>query len=241
MRAQGVDLSRWDISFDPNKATKQIDFAIQKASELNWRDSKFKALWEGVKLVPIRGAYHYLRSKMGWKEQAEAFLAIVEGYDFHFFACDYEQVNNEMTATFADAAHKWMDYVSSKTGKKVLLYTNPSHYDAHLYPYGDWMKDYPLWLAQYWITPSPDKFPSLPKRRKASDWTIWQWASEINYPGHAKEYGCGATSVDLNVFNGTAAELRTWIGLAPTPEQPLTIEQRLSKLENEARIHGWNI
>jgi GH25 family lysozyme M1 (1,4-beta-N-acetylmuramidase) len=140
-----------------------------------------------------------------------------------------------MDAKFANMAHLWMDHIQEKAGKKpVLLYTNPAHYDAELYPYGDWMKDYPLWIAQYWTTNvGPTREPALPKKRKAGDWTIWQYASEINFAGHGKEYGTGSKSVDLNVFNGTVADMHTWLGIHEPPAETLF---ELIQNQNEAAI-----
>ncbi|MBA4379590.1 MAG: hypothetical protein C0393_02700 [Anaerolinea sp.] len=218
MRAHGVDLSFWDVSFDPAKATGQIDFAIMKASEGTSRDPKFAEIWSGVQKVPIRGAYHFLRSQLDWKAQADFFLSVITGCDFHFYALDFESKYNVVSAKFADMAHKWIEYTIQKTGKLVLLYTNPSHYDVDLYPYGDWMKDYPLWIAQYWMNnPSPDKDPKLPINRKSGDWTIYQYACEVNFKGHSKEYGAGANSIDLDAFNGTVADMRAWLKLDVPP------------------------
>ena len=221
MKAHGVDISHWDVSFDPEKATGLIDFAIQKASEGTFRDSKIAEIWAGVQKVPIRGAYHYLRSGSNWQTQADFFITVVKGNDHHFYALDFEGMGNTMGASFADMAHQWIEYATAKTGKPVLLYTNPSHYDTDLFPYGDWMKDYPLWLAQYWKNPKPDMDPGMPKKRKLGDWTIYQYASEINFAGHAKEYGTPVNSIDLNVFNGTVADMRAWLKLgAPPPPTP---------------------
>jgi GH25 family lysozyme M1 (1,4-beta-N-acetylmuramidase) len=223
MKAHGVDLSHWDVSFDPEKATGLIDFAIQKASEGTFCDSKFVEIWTGVQKVPIRGAYHYLRSGINWQAQADFFISVVKENDFHFYALDFEGTGNTMGLSFANMAHMWIDYTIAKTGKPVLLYTNPTHYDADLFPYGDWMKDFPLWIAQYWPNPKPDMNPGMPKKRKAGDWTIYQYASETNYTGHAKEYGTPVNSIDLNVFNGTVAVMRSWLKLGEAPAEPTTI------------------
>lgn len=240
-RAHGVDLSHWDVAFDPAKATGRIDFAIMKVSDATFRDKKFAEIWSGVQKVPIRGAYHYLRSGFDWKAQADFFISVVSGYDFHFYAMDFEGTNNTMGAPFADMARKWIEYVTTQTGKLVLLYTNPAHYDGDLSPYGNWMKDYPLWIAQYWNNPSADKNPGLPKTRKSGDWIIYQYASEINFPGHAKEYGTSANSVDLNVFNGTVADMRAWLKLEPAPIPiPLPIPPDNTKAAQIAMI-DWMI
>jgi GH25 family lysozyme M1 (1,4-beta-N-acetylmuramidase) len=244
MRAHGVDLSHWDVSFDPAKATGVIDFAIQKVSEGVIVDPMVNAIWSGVQKVPIRGAYHYLRSGINWQTQANVFLAAVSLHDFHLYALDFEGTGNQMGAGFADITHQWIDYVIAKTGKRVLLYTNPAHYDADLWPYGDWMKDYPLWLAQYWTANvGPARNPSLPKKRKAGDWAIYQYASEVNFAGHAKEYGTPVNSIDLNVFNGTAAEMRAWagVGAAPVPVSPpiATLDEKAIRLDELKRMQAY--
>ena len=238
-RAHGIDCSHWDGSFDPGKATGRIDFAIMKVSEGLVKDPAFAAIWSGVEKVTVRGAYHYLRSGWDWKLQADKFWNIVKDYPFDLYALDFEGIGNVMDVKFANMAHLWMDYVQEKAGDKpVLLYTNPTHYDADLYPYGDWMKDYPLWIAQYWTTNvGPTRDPALPKKRKAGDWKIWQYASEINYPGHGKEYGTGSKSVDLNVFNGTVADMHTWLRLQEPPaEPPARTLFELVQDQNEAPI-----
>jgi len=237
MRAHGVDISHWDVSFDPEKATGQIDFAIQKASEGTFRDSKFAEIWAGVQKVPIRGAYHYLRSGINWQTQADFFISVVKGNEYHFYALDFEGKGNTMGASFADMAHQWIEYATAKTGKRVFLYSNPSHYDADLFPYGDWMKDYPLWLAQYWNNPKPDMDPGMPKKRKPGDWTIYQYASEINFPGHAKEYGTPVNSIDLNVFNGTVADMRAWLKLGAPPPPPPSDDTKAAQI----RMIDWMI
>ena len=218
-RAIGVDLSHWDVSFDPEKAMGRIDFAIMKASEGIYKDPKFAEIWSGVQKVPIRGAYHYLRSGWTWQKQVDFFWGAVKNYPFHFYVLDFESTGNVLNAGFAAMASFWMYHIHEKAGgKAVLLYTNPNHYTVDLMPYGDWMKNYPLWLAQYYTTkPSPEKAPALPAKRAAGDWKIWQWASEINYPGHGKEYGTGSYSVDLDAYNGTPGEMATWLKAVVPP------------------------
>lgn len=67
--------------------------------------------------------------------------------------------------------------------------------------------DCPLWLAQY---PGTGKCPPAPARMMTGwdKWTAWQWTGK----GHVSGYG---GNVDLNVFNGTADELRALAGLPP--------------------------
>lgn len=257
MRAHGVDLSHWDGSFDPAKASGVIDFAVMKASEGLVKDPAFAAIWSGVEKVTVRGAYHYLRSGWDWERQADFFWSAVKDYSFDLYALDYEGIGNVMDAKFANMAHLWMENIqgkaaesagTSRAGRPVLLYTNPSHYDANLYPYGDWMKDYPLWIAQYWTTNvGPDREPALPKKRKAGDWTIWQYASEINEKGNGAnmKYGTRSKSVDLNVYNGTVADMRIWLRLREPLEPPvvtppaIALDEAAIRRDELARIAAY--
>jgi len=43
--------------------------------------------------------------------------------------------------------------------------------------------------------------------------------------------------MDVNEFNGDEAAFYAWIGWP----QPVTLEQRVGKLEAEARAHGWQV
>lgn len=223
-RAKGLDLSYYDISFDPKKATQPVDFVIQRVT-LGFqsgkidKDTALDKLYTGVQKVGIRGAYHYLSTHSDWKAQADFFLNVVKNYDYQFYACDFEGAYNDMSAKFSQDANLWMEHVAGKTNKKVLFYTNKSLYDSFGWMYNS---KWPLWLAQYWKFPLLYNNPSLPKKCTPGDWTIWQFASELNYPGHSKEYGCGANSVDINYFNGTIADMQNWLGNTAPPSPPPT-------------------
>ncbi len=54
-RAHGIDISKYDLSFDPAKATGQLDFVIQRVSYRTTRDELFLKLLPGVLKMPIRG------------------------------------------------------------------------------------------------------------------------------------------------------------------------------------------
>jgi len=213
-RARGIDISYYDISFDPSKATEPIDFVIQRTGYGLMVDKALDTLYPGVSKVPIRGAYHYLSTGIPWQVQAERFISLVADRKYHFYVCDFESAYNAMSIKFAMEANQWMDYVARKTGKPVLLYTNPNLYDLYAWHY---CSSWPLWIAQYWLFPSPDKNPGMPKKRNA--WNIWQYSADRN--GKSRAYGCGANSVDINVYNGTAEEMRAWLKLDEAqPIQP---------------------
>ncbi|MDP1624421.1 MAG: GH25 family lysozyme [bacterium] len=220
-RAQGIDISHWDVSFDPQKATKQIDFVIIKASDgLYSSQPVYSKMMAGVRQIPIRGAYHYLRSGYDWKRQADVFLEKVEKdkKDFHLYVCDFESINNTMSIAFSMHANLWMEYVQKEVPtKRVVFYTN-----RNLYTLWGWRycSKWPLWIAQYYNWPfgTENRNPAMPSGR--TDWSIYQFQCERNqFPGQSRSYGCGARFIDLDVYNGTVADMRAWLRLdeATTP------------------------
>ncbi len=211
-RAHGIDVSKWQVSFDASKKPDDIQFVIMRASVGIIKDSIFEEMYQSIQPIPVRGAYHYFRSEWGWQEQASHFLSLVKDKNFHFFALDIESADNKPSAQFAQDARRWIDHVVQKTGKKVLLYTNLVVYKTWLTPHGNWMKNYPLWIAQYWFEPDRNKKPALPDG--VTEWTFWQYSADGNNMGAA--YGVGSKHLDLDVFNGPVEQLYAWAGVKKT-------------------------
>ena len=92
MRAKGIDISHWQISF---KDKKNTDFVILKATEgYGWTDPNFLNYLDEAHKVPIRGAYHYFRTEFDPTMQAEHFYNTTKHKGLHFLAVDYEKTNN---------------------------------------------------------------------------------------------------------------------------------------------------
>jgi GH25 family lysozyme M1 (1,4-beta-N-acetylmuramidase) len=229
-RAQGVDVyGKYQGYFRPELATQRIDFAIQKLTEgITIVDAKRDEIWAGVKQIGMRGAYHYQRSGVSWLAQANYFLDFASKYDHHFIALDVETLNNELNNSFASDLYRiinhWKDQV--RTSKKVVLYSNKDLLTSFIFPkiqllFGDagvkWLVDeVDIWYAQYWTFPSVNKQPSLPSWMKT--WKLWQITASA-FKG--SDFGVQSQEVDVNVFNGTADEMRAWLRLAPgTPDSP---------------------
>jgi GH25 family lysozyme M1 (1,4-beta-N-acetylmuramidase) len=220
-RAHGIDMSKYDLFFEPITATGQLDFVIQRVSYRTTRDEAFTTLLPGVLSVPIRLGYHYLNSDRGWREQADAYLSFVAGLEYHAHICDFESAFNVMSVEFAYQAWQWIQYVAEKTGKKVLIYTSLNEYNVYLTPsqtkyYGINWNTVDYWQAQWFFTPNPNGTPTMPTSRTAG-WKLWQYTSK----GDGTIYGVARpTACDLNVFNGSVADMRAWLGLdaeEPTP------------------------
>ena len=222
-RAHGIDISKWQVAFDSSGNQDDIDFVIIRASYGMRTDEKYETFLEAIEPIPIRGAYHYFQSAPAWKDQAEHFLSLVEGKDLHFFALDFETTGNEGTKKFSSNGEKWMLHVADETGKKVLLYTNPNVYKTWLRPFGDWMQNWPLWIAQYFFEPNRNRNPALPAG--ADDWRIWQYSADAPPNEKGPDYGVESRNIDLNVYNGTVEQLREWLGFDGAPAEEKTLEQ----------------
>jgi lysozyme len=216
----GCDLSRYNESFDPDTATEPIDFAIQKATQgMAYVDKKYEEIWQGVKKVAVRGAYHY-QDNSSWLAQADHFLETAAKHDYHIYALDLEEYDNEYTDTFFADAKRIIDHWRANArNKTVILYTNGSTYDqlhlslGRLYGLAvakDWLNSVPLWIA----SPTVMGAPVLPKYRK--DWFIHQYS----WSGSILRWGTGGTRVDENIFNGTREQFQSYFHLTEVPQPP---------------------
>lgn len=227
-RAHGIDISKYDQWFEPATATGQLDFVIQRTSYGLKTDEAYAKLLPRVLEMELRGAYHYYSTAVPWQDQADKLLELTS--DRHQWLCwDYEKYYNNLNQAAAEASFQALQYLKLHFWGRVLLYTNPSIYRDNLRIFGAWPDKEELWLAQYWLLPSPNKQPGLPDGRK--NWTFWQYTDKGNGTlyGVSRPHAC-----DLNVFNGTVDELRAWIGEGPPPPNPpqaLTLEQRVIHLE----------
>lgn len=157
----------------------------------------------------------------------------------------------------SDNAKKVLEYWSGKVKAQIIVYTRATFIDYYAAQASAWLPKYPLWLAHYTHTIKKDsskaaytweKFslevprggdPKLP--RNCSKWVFWQFTGgKYILPGVD-------SSIDLNLFNGDLAALYKFAGkklpvseVQETEEPaPLTLEERIDRLERIAREKGW--
>lgn len=217
-RAQGPDISHWDESFNPAIATQRIDFVFFKLTEgTHFVDSLIEEMWHGVKQVPVRAGYHYQRSGFSWIQQADHFLKVASWFDLQALALDVEEINNVYNDAFFSDTRRILQRLREKApNKKIILYTNSNTYNQlyyafkRLYPFDGtaFLESFDFWYA--WPSRVFNE-PILPKTRR-NTWRFWQKA----WDGKPEEWGTGSAA-DVNVFNGTRADLAQWAGITALP------------------------
>lgn len=266
--AQGIDISAHNGVFNPSKATERIDFVIARSNIGSRKDTLFDKNYQvsAVHNIPFM-SYNQAWATTPWKAQADVTISAMTGKDVlgTWWAWDGAG-GNKLTRQFAKDSVTAMSYLKQQTGKFVGVYGNRTEI-AQLYKWEPAAKAFPLWYANYRATTdfnmaywnsTPDVQPIYgPEFNASLPWLVWQYASEKNWLGfdEGHRYGLQSHSVDINAWRGTPAEMRAYLGLYggndvfdgfelrenPELKAHLRFEERLSKLEAEAKKNGWSV
>ena len=109
----------------------------------------------------------------------------------------------------------WIERVQSKTGVRPIVYASPSYLEGKTNRDAFWRQS-PLWIAHYMSDREVAR--RMPGSKLGGgcwatawtltncelQWTFWQYTSKAR----GSDYGVTSTFIDLNVFNGSAAQLR---------------------------------
>ena len=265
-RAHGIDVSHHQDTYVYAKTWGQVDFAIAKIGqgynspyqikydETHTNFTDFNKIWlGGVDQVKRRGVYFYQMSGYSWQQQADLVLEAIEKLATkpQMLWLDLEKIGNTVDATMLADSKRILDYWKINAPSyltKIGLYDNKDICQYYLETIGvqqygqqwlDEMYAYPQWFAQYWNVPDPNKEPALSPKLKR--WDIWQYTQY----GDSNEYRDGTLwrhygSPDLNVFNGTPAEMDVWLGIEgdePPPDPPpIIIPPQESTMQVTAKV-----
>lgn len=234
-----TDTSHWDgaINFNTMYAAGVRGW-ITKATDANWttglqfEDSRFNEYCIAAsKTKLLKGCYHWLQASVDPVVAADFYLDRYDRYTFEFPpVLDFEEPSVRNTGKFSDYAwrgQEWCRRVEAVTKRKPIIYTAKWYTSYFSTSMLSWMRDYPLWVADYswWsnnVTKAPYYFPS----NIWDDWKIWQYSDK----GDGATYGVQSASVDLNWYQGDYADLLDWLEQEPAPP-PLTLEERVTDLE----------
>lgn len=199
---QGIDVSHHQGAIDWDAlATAPPHFVYMKASEGgDFRDTRFVENWRESARVGIRrGAYHYFTLCRPGVDQARNFIdavpvdraALPPAVDLEFVGnCSRRPPREDFLAEL----RAYLDLVEGHYGRRALIYTTRSFYRRYLE--GD-VEDRPYWLRSLVVEP----------RFRDAGWTVWQYHDRSTRAGIAGP-------VDLNAFNGSAADFAAFAGPA---------------------------
>jgi len=210
---QGMDISHFnDVQWD--SLSPQIQFVYSKYSQgAAHKDPAFNTNLPPIKESGILyGAYHFLTFQDSAQEQADNFMQCwpdVSGpnalppmldVEWQVGGSDAEtnQLNNFITnnkTACVQIVADWLSIVSTQTGRTPVIYTAKGFWNEYFSGVTQFGNN-PLWIAAY-----QQQSPGLPP-----GWTkyaIWQFSENASIPG------VDGGSLDLDIFNGTLAELKS--------------------------------
>ena len=205
---RGIDVSYYQGDIDwAAVAGAGYGFAITRINHSDFMDPKFDQNWAGIKEVGmLRGAYQYFEPGEDVATQAQIVidkLGMLGPGDLPA-VIDVETTSGVGPAEVEAAVGQWLELVEAGTGKKPIIYTGKYFWQDNVGSSA--FSDYLLWHAQYpnACLPPADPPPSCSSCANIADqWSeiaVWQYTSSGSVPGIAG-------NVDLNVFNGSLAEL----------------------------------
>lgn len=197
----GIDVSRWQDEIDwtslkaktRNGDTLQFQFAFIKATQGVWmEDPMFRDNWkDALKNNIIRGAYHYFIPGADAKKQAKNFISSVDLFRGDLPpVVDVEETRGKSRKYIVAQLKIFIAELEKKYGVKPVIYSNINFIENYL---ASDFEDYHFWVAHYYR----DELLVDDNIK----WLFWQHSDK------AGMFGCNY-SVDVNVFNGNAKQLR---------------------------------
>jgi GH25 family lysozyme M1 (1,4-beta-N-acetylmuramidase) len=204
-KVEGIDVSFWQgasINWPQVRASgKRFAFLRLSYGAQGGIDSTFRRNWTEAKAAGIlRGAYQYFLPAQDAATQANLLvneIGVLGAGDLPA-VIDVEQTPNGITpASYAQKVATWVDIVERGTGKKPIIYTGKYFWNDNVQSSA--FRNNPLWLAAY-VSGCPDTPNPWTK------WTFWQYSDQGSASGISG-------NVDVNVFDGTYAELEALAGV----------------------------
>ncbi len=194
----GIDVSEYQgtIVWDSVRVIENrfpIRFVFVRATVgMDRPDKKFAENWHALHTKSfVRGAYHYYRPNENSTQQAELFIknVVLKKGDLPP-VLDIEQLPTKQSLKQLKVGLKnWLQLVEAHYGIKPVVYSGANFYTQFL---KEDFQGYTFWIANY----------NFFVENMQSDWRFWQFTEKASILGIEG-------SVDVNIFNGTEAELQS--------------------------------
>ncbi|MBN1121245.1 MAG: hypothetical protein JXJ17_09205 [Anaerolineae bacterium] len=221
-RAKGIDISKWNgqVDFDAVRDAG-YSFVFIRASYNITLDPLFQSNWERAGQAGLlRGAYHFLTIAEPVR-QAQFFYNTLE--DVGALTELPPVIDIEAQSIEPAKVTEFLDEFERLSGTRLIIYCSPGYWNSNMAEVD--VSGHDLWVANWEVSE-----PGIPTGW--SRWTFWQQTSEGQIPGHSG-------SLDINVFNGTEAELRAYAGDGgemSLEDRVEVLEQRAAALETRAEV-----
>ncbi len=190
----GIDLSHHQSDIDWEKLGEQKpNFMFIKASEgVTHQDTKYSENYsEARKRNILVGSYHFFSYKSCGKDQANNFLSVAQHKDSDLLPVLDAEFTKQMPAK-AEVTNELTDFINTiyeKLGHYPIIYCNRRYYELYLQERIN--AKCKLWIVNYQTKPS-------------CEWAFWQTTDRFKLDGIRG-------FVDLNMFNGPIAGLKTML------------------------------
>lgn len=244
MKAFGIDISRHQgqVSFDVIKQRGDVTFiGIRSGNSWGYDDPWFPRNWsEARRICTIRTAYHVLYPAEDAGRQMDRFFRTIGDDPGELpLTIDAELDHGQTKLKITQSIVACANIIQARTGRLPLLYTRAEWLNRCAYPAE--LAHLDGWLAQYLAMTYPAREhpgpPTLP-----TGWATWKFHQTGDKTPSA---GFGISQIDskqldYDRFNGTVEELIMYAGLT-MPQPARTLEQRVARLEEQARSRGWPV
>lgn len=193
---KGIDVSEFtgDVDFLMAK-NSGVDFVIIRSSFGDKLDSRFESNFKNARLsnIPI-GVYHAFNFNDNWKLQCDRFLTAIDSKNaelFYFLNVeDWTIPSFKSTSEKVNDINLFINYFESKSGSKLVLYSNLDGYKKYIKHKFD--------NKSIWICSFNENF------KEPQNWIFWQYS-------HKGKFAYAQGYVDLNTFNGNANDWRLFL------------------------------
>ena len=174
-------ISSWQALYDYDVRT----VVLRASSGGSYKDPKFEPYYYGAKTVGMRVlAYHVNHPLFSAAANIANYLGAVQG-----FALDgYPVLDCQLTGGMSDAVirdrTKSMFYLLKNQFSGVINYTAKWWWDRYMGTANPWVREFPLWVANYWTSLTGNLWPSatsyagyVPADYVGQEPFMWQFSS----------------------------------------------------------------
>ena len=232
-----------NISLQKAKDEGILAVAIRATVGL-YRDPRTEDIYNAAKEAGIAPTfYHVTVPNYSEISQMDNFFRYIDGLDYEWsLILDNELHNGQTNERITHVIWYGFDRMEKESDFLPLNYTRQSWWDWYVNPWSGWSK-YKLFPARYDDYADPYlTSPWSDGRYEFRDYDNWMWwQAYADHPSNfqGERYGVDSTNVDMDIWNGTKEELMEYLGIGVTPPDPppnLTLEERVTKLENCAYL-----